>query len=314
MIHVLSLKQAITVGIVASLLLLLLAGCSDSAEESPDNRDLVVATTGMIADAARNILGDDVRVVGLMGPGVDPHLYKASRRDLQLLSDAKIILYNGLHLEGKMVDVLEKLSQKKGVIAIGDRLDPSKLRSPAEYEGAHDPHIWFDVGLWRSGVAMLADTLKVLLPKHVKAIEANAPVYLKLLEELDREVRDGIATIPEGRRILVTAHDAFGYFGDAYNIEVKGLQGISTLSEFGIADRNAMVDLIVARKVPAVFVESSVPRKNVEALVEGVRSRGHDVRIGGELFSDAMGEAGTPEGDYLGMVRANLRTILEGLQ
>ncbi len=314
MVRTLTLKGSLAIALLASLLLFV--GCSEGGEEGGDvdNRDLVVATTGMIADAARNILGEAVRVVGLMGPGVDPHLYKATRRDLQLLSDATIILYNGLHLEGKMGEILEKLARKKGVIAIGDRLDPAKLRSPEEYEGAHDPHIWFDVGLWRSGVAMLADTLKVLLPEQADAIERNAPAYLSLLDKLDDEVREGIATIPEEHRVLVTAHDAFGYFGDAYGIEVKGLQGISTLSEFGIADRNAMVDLIVERRVPAVFVESSVPRKNIEALVEGVGSRGHSIRIGGELFSDAMGAVGTPEGTYLGMVRANLKTIVEGLR
>ena len=297
--------------------LLLFGGCADDGTDgnTPDEEgDLVVATTGMIADAARNLLGADVRVVGLMGPGVDPHLYKATRRDLQLLSDADVILYNGLHLEGKMGDVLEKLARKKGVVAVADRLEPSKLLSPAEYEGAYDPHVWFDVGLWKNGVALLADTLKVLMPDHAGEIEENATTYLQALEELDQEVRREIATIPKGRRVLVTAHDAFGYFGAAYGIEVKGLQGISTLSEFGIADRNAMVDLIVERGVPAVFVESSVPRKNVEALIEGVGSRGHAVRIGGELFSDAMGEEGTPEGTYLGMVRANLRTIVEGLR
>lgn len=292
-------------------------GCSqDEGDEERvgGGRPVVVATTGMIADAARNLLGESVEVVGLMGPGVDPHLYKASRGDLDALTRADVVIYNGLHLEGKMGDVMEKLARKKPVIAIGDRLDPGSLRRPPEFEGAYDPHIWFDVSLWRRGVENLADTLAQIFPEMADTIRLRASTYLAALDSLDREVRLAITTIPEERRVLVTAHDAFGYFGDAYGIEVKGLQGISTMSEFGLADRNAMVSMIVERKIPAVFVESSVPRRNIDALVEGVQGRGHEVRIGGELFSDAMGEEGTPEGTYLGMVRSNVRTIVEGLR
>lgn len=293
---------------------LLGVGCSEEEEGEGEGRPVLVATTGMIADAARNLLGENVEVVGLMGPGVDPHLYKASRGDLDALTRADVVVYNGLHLEGKMGDVMEKLARKKPVIAVGDRIDPGSLRRPPEFEGAYDPHIWFDVNLWRRGVANLADTLAIIFPELSDTIDARASAYLALLDSLDLEVRREIQTIPEERRVLVTAHDAFGYFGDAYGIEVKGLQGISTMSEFGLADRNAMVSMIVDRKIPAVFVESSVPRRNIDALVEGVRGRGHEVRIGGELFSDAMGEEGTPEGTYLGMVRSNVRTIVEGLR
>jgi manganese/zinc/iron transport system substrate-binding protein len=268
----------------------------------------------MIADAARNLLGEGVEVIGLMGPGVDPHLYKASRGDLDALMRADVVIYNGLHLEGKMGDVMEKLARKKPVIAIGDRIPQERLRRPPEFDGAFDPHIWFDVSLWRRGVANLADTLAQVFPDMADSIHSRASTYLAALDSLDREVRTSIETIPEDRRVLVTAHDAFGYFGDAYGIEVNGLQGISTMSEFGLADRNAMVSMIVDRKIPSVFIESSVPRRNIDALVEGVQGRGHEVRIGGELFSDAMGEEGTPEGTYLGMVRSNVRTIVEGLR
>lgn len=298
------------------LSLLILTGCGERRgdAESEDSRKLVVATTGMIADAAENLLGDGVRVVGLMGPGVDPHLYRASRGDLQLLTDADVVLYNGLHLEGKMGDVLEKLAEKKGVVAVAELVDPSALRAPPEFEGAYDPHIWFDVALWRSAVARLSDTLRILMPELSETIEGQSSIYLESLDQLESEVREALATIPEEQRVLITAHDAFGYFGAAYGIDVRGLQGISTMTEFGLADRNNMVTLIVEKKVPAVFVESSVPRKNVEALVEGVKGRGHEVRIGGELYSDAMGAEGTPEGTYVGMVRANVETIVGGLR
>ncbi len=312
-------RRPLCVPILLLALLLLgpfIIGCGESGGEGADDqgRPVVVATTGMIADAARNLLGENVEVIGLMGPGVDPHLYKASRGDLDALTRADVVIYNGLHLEGKMGDVMEKLARKKPVIAIADRIEAARLRRPPEFEGAWDPHIWFDVSIWRIGVANLADTLAVLFPDLADTIRGRASGYLAALDSLDGEVRRAIAEIPEERRVLVTAHDAFGYFGDAYGIDVQGLQGISTVSEFGLADRNAMVSMIVERKVPAVFVESSVPRRNIEALVEGVQGRGHEVRIGGELFSDAMGEEGTPEGTYVGMVRANVRTIVEGLR
>lgn len=302
----------ITASILATMLLLI--GCGEKQTNEEKERTTIVATTGMIADAARIIVGDSAEVIGLMGPGVDPHLYKAGSNDLGLLTDADVILYNGLHLEGKMGDVLEKLAARKSVVAVAERIDEAQLRSPPEFKGAHDPHVWFDVALWRTVVDGMADTLAALHPGNAAYYRANADVYLGRLDSLDRWVRAEIATIPKDGRVLITAHDAFGYFGRAYDIEVKGLQGISTVSEFGLADRNAMVELIVARKIKAIFVESSVPRRNVESLIEGVTGSGGTVRIGGELFSDAMGEEGTPEGSYVGMVEANVRKIVEALR
>ena len=296
------------------LVLFLMMGCGKEGDVQENKKLKIVATTGMIADGARNIVGDHAEVIGLMGPGIDPHLYKATQNDLKLLSDADIILYNGLHLEGKMAEVLEKLSARKPVIAVGDAIDPSVLRSPPEFEGAYDPHIWFDVSLWRKAMAGLVDTLAGLDNANAESYRTEGESYVVKLDSLDHWVREQIASLPESSRLLVTAHDAFGYFGRAYKIDVRGLQGISTVSEFGLADRNSMVDLIVQRKAKAVFVESSVPRRNIEALIEGVKAKGHEVRIGGELFSDAMGAEGTPEGTYIGMVRANVNTIVEGLQ
>jgi manganese/zinc/iron transport system substrate-binding protein len=300
--------------LIVPLLFAALAGCGSDDGPRADGRLRVVATTGMIGDAVKNIAGDLVDVQTLMGPGVDPHLYKATQGDLTALSGADVVLYNGLHLEGKMVDALEKLAERKTVVAVGDGVDQSRLRRPAEFKGNYDPHIWFDVKLWTGAVRRAAETLEKADPKHAAQYRANAERYLARLDSLDGWVRGQIATIPKDRRVLVTAHDAFGYFGRAYDIEVKGLQGISTVSEYGLADLTRLIDIIVERKVKAVFVESSVPKRSIEAVVEGVKGRGHDVVIGGQLFSDAMGAAGTSEGTYIGMVSANVNKIVKALR
>ena len=288
-------------------------GCGDAAEHSAADLDITV-TTGMIADAVLNVAGDHAKVTALMGPGVDPHLYKATQGDLARLTSADVVFYNGLHLEGKMVDVLEKLSRQKPVVAVTDGVKESDLRSPPEFQGAHDPHIWFDVKLWAGAVRRIADELKKVDETNAEEYDRNATQYIRRLDSLDTWVRTQIATIPKIQRVMITAHDAFGYFGRAYDIEVRGLQGISTVSEFGLADRAALENLIAERKIKAVFVESSVPKRSIEAVVEGVRAKGHEVRIGGELYSDAMGDAGTPEGTYIGMVTANVNTIVGALR
>jgi manganese/zinc/iron transport system substrate-binding protein len=297
---------------------LLLAGCGGggggggTAGRSGPLR--VVSTIGMIADAARVVGGDHVSVHGLMGPGVDPHLYKATEGDLERLSGADLILYNGLNLEGKMGDILVKMSARRPTVRVTERIPDSLLREPPEFQGHYDPHVWFDVALWRHAVAGVRDALIAADPAHRQDFERAAAAYADTLTELDAWVRARIAEIPPERRVLVTAHDAFGYFGRAYRIEVVGLQGISTVSEFGLADVRRLVDVIVTRRVKAVFIESSVSRRNVDAVVEGCRARGHAVAVGGTLFSDAMGPAGTPEGSYVGMVRANVNTIVGALR
>lgn len=288
-------------------------GCGDAAEHSAADLDITV-TTGMIADAVLNVAGDHAKVTALMGPGVDPHLYKATQGDLARLTSADVVFYNGLHLEGKMVDVLEKLSRQKPVVAVTDGVTESDLRSPPEFQGAHDPHIWFDVKLWAGAVRRIADELKKVDETNAEEYDRNATQYIHRLDSLDTWVRTQIATIPKIQRVMITAHDAFGYFGRAYDIEVRGLQGISTVSEFGLADRAALENLIAERKIKAVFVESSVPKRSIEAVVEGVQAKGHEVRIGGQLYSDAMGDAGTPEGTYIGMVTANVNTIVGALR
>lgn len=274
----------------------------------------VVATTGMIADTTANIGGEHVDVIGLMGPGVDPHLYKASQGDVRRLAAAQLILYNGLSLEGRMVDVLIRMARMKPTVAVTEYIPENLLTEPAEFAGHYDPHVWFDVSLWKHVVTRIRDALIEIDPAHTDAYQENAAAYLQQLDELHQYVLDRIQEIPEERRILVTAHDAFGYFGLAYGMEVVGLQGISTDTEVGLRDVQELVQFIADRKIRAVFVESSVPRRSIEAVVQGAASRGHTVRIGGELFSDAMGAAGTPEGTYIGMVRHNAETISTGLK
>lgn len=292
----------------------LLAGCGGAPAGRGSGALAVTTTTGMIADLAGRIGGERVRVTGLMGPGVDPHLYKASEGDLERLGAADLILYNGLNLEGKMSDILVKMSRGRPTVAVTEAIPESLLRTPPEMLGHWDPHVWFDVALWMRAAERARDALVEADPGGRATYERNAAATLDTLRALDAWVRTRIAEVPREGRVLVTAHDAFGYFGRAYDIEVIGLQGISTVSEFGLADVRRIVELIVSRRIKAVFVESSVPRRSIEAVVEGCRARGHEVAIGGTLYSDAMGAAGTPDGTYPGMVRANVNAIVEALK
>ncbi|MFN7021261.1 MAG: metal ABC transporter solute-binding protein, Zn/Mn family [Phycisphaerales bacterium] len=273
----------------------------------------VVATTGMIADVAREVGGERVRVTGLMGEGVDPHLYKASPGDLRAMSDAGLVLYNGLHLEGRMADVIERMGGRTSVVRVTEGIEPALLLSKEGYAGHPDPHVWFDVSLWSKVVGRVRDALSARDPAGRESYEKSAAAYAAVLGELHGYAHSTVAGIPADRRVLVTAHDAFGYFSRAYGIEVLAIQGISTDSEASLRDINGLVDTLVSRKIPAVFIESSVPRKTVDALVEGCGARGHKVAVGGELFSDSMGREGTAEGTYVGMVLHNVETIAKAL-
>lgn len=270
-----------------------------------------MTTTGMIADAVQQVAGEYATVVALMGPGVDPHLYKATGSDLNKLNQADLIFYNGLHLEGKMTEVLAKLGQKKPAIGVGDKLPKESL---INHGAAHDPHIWFDVKLWSGTLPIIVEALSTFDTTHAQGYATNAANYQKKLDELHTWVQQELNTIPPDQRVLVTAHDAFEYFGKAYGIEVEGLQGISTVSEYGLKDVTNMVDLLVGRKIKAVFVESSVSDKALKAVVEGAADKGHTIAIGGTLYSDAMGAADKPQGTYVGMVRHNVKTIVEALR
>jgi manganese/zinc/iron transport system substrate-binding protein len=275
------------------------------------DRIRVTATVGMIGDAVATIGGDHVDLTTLMGPGIDPHLYKPSARDIDALGDTDLIVYGGLHLEGRMVDLFEQIHQLDiPAVAVGEAIPEDRL---LVLDGAHDPHIWFSVPLWQIAVEATRDALIAVAPEHAETFDTNAAAYRTELDALDGYVRDRTAAVPEHLRVLVTAHDAFGYFGSAYGYEVHAIQGLSTTAEAGAGDIQDLADFLAAREIPAIFVESSVPRGTVEALREATRSRGWDVAIGGELFSDAMGTAGTPEGTYIGMVTHNIDTIVAGL-
>lgn len=278
-----------------------------------DERLNIVTTIGMITDMVENIGGDHVEVHGLMGAGIDPHLYVASEGDVELLQNADIIFYNGLFLEAQMDEILKQIAERKTAVAVAEGIDESQLLPWATYEDEFDPHVWFDVQLWMQAAEAVRDTLVEVDAANAADYQANAERYLSELAELDTYVKEQAALVPAEQRVLITAHDAFHYFGRAYGFEVRGLQGISTAAEAGTADVRALADFIVERQIPAIFVESSVPVRNIEALQAAVRNRGYEVAIGGELFSDAMGSPGTPEGTYVGMVRHNVDTIVGAL-
>jgi manganese/zinc/iron transport system substrate-binding protein len=298
------------------LLLPLLAACGrveDDAVAGPRELPLrIVATTGMVADAAAHVGGARVRVTALMGPGIDPHLYKASEGDVQDLVEADVVLFSGLHLEAKLGDVLERLDARAA--AVTRELPEERLLSPPAFLGQHDPHVWFDVDLWARAVEETGEILSEHDPAGARVYRRNARAYAAELRELDAWVEERIATIPKERRVLVTAHDAFNYFGRRYDVEVRGLQGISTATEAGAQDVQRLSEFIAERRIPALFVESSVSPRAIDAVRAAVRSRGFDVGVGEPLFSDAMGNPGTPEGVYPGMIRHNVRAIVEGLR
>ncbi|HTG70849.1 MAG TPA: zinc ABC transporter substrate-binding protein [Candidatus Udaeobacter sp.] len=291
------------------------SACGQQAATDGNDKLIITATTGMITDVAQQVGGEFVEVSGLMGAGIDPHLYKASQGDVKKLDDADIIFYNGLHLEGKMAEMFEELEQRKPTVAVSKYLTEEQLHSaPGQGAGMHDPHIWFNVKLWISATEVIRDTLVEKDPSHADYYKEHAAAYVKELEKLDAYAKEQIALIPEASRILVTAHDAFGYFGEAYGLTVTGLQGMNTMSEYGSKDVSKLRDYLVEKKIKAVFIESSVPKKSIESVIEGARQLGHEVKIGGELFSDAMGDAGTVEGTYIGMVKHNVDTIVAALK
>lgn len=298
--------------LLISILIVSLIGCETEAKE--DDTLSVVATTTMLADLAKVIGGDAVEVVALMGPGIDPHLYNASAGDVDKMSNADLVVYNGLHLEGKMGEIFEQLEGgDKIVVKISKGLSESELVTDTE-TNSHDPHIWFNVKLWEKSAENLYQGLIELSPENKEIFKANYENYKKELDELHDYVSEQVALVPEKSRILVTAHDAFAYFGDAYGFEVLGLQGISTESEAGTSDVTELANYIVEHNIKAIFVESSVPKKNIKALQEAVAAQGFNVEIGGELFSDSLGSKGTDAETYIGTVKSNVDTIVGALK
>lgn len=293
-----------------------LAACggSDTDDRAIADRTIrVAATTNLVADLATQIGGDRVEVSALMGPGVDPHLYKASAGDVNVLRDADIVFYNGLELEGRMTDLFVEIASDRPTVPVARGIDEDDLESPSQFAGKFDPHVWFDVTMWQDAARETAKAYIELDPEHEAAYEARLADYLDELETLDAEVQSSIEKIPEQSRVLVTSHDAFGYLGRRYGMDVVAIQGVSTASEATTADIKRVAGIIVDRDVKAVFIESSVPRQTIESVLAEAAEQGHDAEIGGELYADAAGEEGTPEGTYTGMLRANIDKIVTGL-
>lgn len=300
----------VAIGLLASNLLF---GQKDTA--AAPKKIKVVTTTTMITDAVNIVGGDRVAVTGLMGAGVDPHQYEPNAGDIALMEGAEVIFYNGLHLEGQMGEVFARMG-KKGV-AVTANIDRKKLLAVPGFEGGYDPHFWFDARLWKQAVEQIRDTLIKMDPEGAETFRAHADKHMAELDKLHDEVLAKAAELPSTGRKLVTAHDAFNYFGRAYGFEVQGLQGVSTEAEASVADVDKLVQFIVDNKVPAIFVETSVNQKNMIAVQEAVRAKGHIVKIAlhkeNQLFSDALGDPGTPEGTYAGMMRHNIKTIVDTL-
>ncbi|PWH83770.1 manganese transporter [Algibacter marinivivus] len=297
--------------LISLLIITLFFSCKN--EKQTNGKLNVVTTTTMITDLVKNIGGEHINLQGLMGSGVDPHLYKASEGDVTKLSSADIIFYNGLHLEGKLVEVFEKMKTKK-TIAISDAIDKKTLIGSEYFASNYDPHIWFDITYWKQATQFIVEVLSEEIPDQKANFEANGAKYIEKLNTLKTKLETTISELPEEQRILVTAHDAFNYFGKAFSFQVVGLQGLSTATEAGVQDVQKLSAFIIENKVKAIFVESSVPKRTIEALQAAVKSKGHEVTIGGTLYSDALGNAGTIEGTYIGMFEYNVNTIVNALK
>ena len=297
------------------VLVVMLAACGDDSSSSSNEKEgTIVATTGQIADAVKEIGGEHLEVKALMGAGVDPHLYKATQSDLVKLDEAEVIFYNGLHLEGQMLEIFEEMGAEKTVQAVAEVISEDRLLANEDDSSLHDPHVWFDIEIWKDIVETITDTLVEEYPKHKKEFEENEASFLAELEALSNFANKRISEIPEDQRILVTAHDAFNYFGASQGFEVRGLQGLSTEAEYGVKDVQNMVDFLVENNIKAIFVESSVSDKAMNAVIEGAKEKGQEIVIGGELYSDAMGAEGTEEGTYIGMYKYNINTIVDALK
>lgn len=299
-------------------IVLLLAACSsdetttneNEGTDSEDEKIYIVTTIAQIGEPLSVIGGDRVNVESLMGPSIDPHVYNATQSDIDKIHDAELIFYNGLNLEVNMIEIFEKLSESKPAVSIGEAISEDDLLT--DEDGALDPHIWFDIDLWKQALDRAVEELKEYSPDDADYFEENKQQYFSELDALKEEA-EKLKEIPDDQRYLVTAHDAFGYFGRMHDIEVVGLQGLSTEDEIGVSDINETIDLIEKYRVPAIFVESTINPNSIEAVLEGAKEKGLDVEIGGELYSDAMGEPGTEEGTYIGMYRYNVNTIYEAL-
>ena len=301
---------------LAGLLLVMGLSVTSALASATTSPPPVLATTGMIADLAERVGGECIAVTGLMGPGVDPHLYQPSAADVRRFQHAELVLYNGLGLEGQLDPVLKRFGQRRVTLAVAEAAATTGPRQtlPSADGRSVDPHVWMDPSLWVFVAEDMADVLTKALPDHADDLAHNLDSYRKELIDLDRYAQTCFASIPEQSRVLVTAHDAFNYFGRTFDFEVVGLQGLSTATEAGVKDVQRITQFIIDNNIKAVFIESSVPRRTVEALQAAVKDQNHEVNIGGELYSDALGSAGTEEGTYIGMYQHNVNTIINALK
>lgn len=309
----------LTILLISILPMMVLTACGGATSTSATDQQRlnVVATTGQIADTVANVGGDLVDLTTLLGPGIDPHSYVPTEGNMTTLQNADVIFYNGLHLEARMDRVLQQIAQSSTitVVAVAETLPESLLLSWEPEAGMpYDPHVWNDVQLWIQVTETIRDTLAAADPAHAAIYAANAATYIEQLQALHTEIQAAVSQIPQERRVLVTAHDAFGYFGRAYGFTVEAVQGISTETEASTADIQALASLVIERQVPAIFIETTISPRTIEAVQAAVRAAGHEVKLGGELFSDAMDEPGTPAGTYIGMMRHNVNTIVEALR
>lgn len=307
-------SRRIIVGVALLVMAVWMVGCAskgDANQDASGDKLNVVTTIAQIAEPISVIGGDRVTVQSLMGPGVDPHLYNATQGDISKLEKGDVIFYSGLHLEANMLEVFAEIGKSRPVLAISESIPEDQLLE--DEGGAIDPHVWFDIDLWKQSLTAATDELKKAVPADADYFESNKEAYFKKLDELKADAASKLSEIPKEKRVLITAHDAFGYFGRMHEIEVVGLQGLSTEDEVGLSDIDDTVKLLVEYQVPAVFVESSINPASINAVIEGAKKQGLDVKVGGELYSDAMGDAGTPEGTYLGMYSHNVDTIHQAL-
>lgn len=295
------------------LITIILVGCKNNSENNAGKLN-VVTTTTMITDLVKNIGGDAIEINGLMGAGVDPHLYKASEGDVTKLYNADVIFYNGLHLEGKLVEIFEKMEGKKTTVALGEFLPKQELIGSDYFASNYDPHVWFSIPYFKEFAKKVGAVLAENDPENSTVYQTNTKKYIEKLTDLEQEIKQQIDQLPPEKRLLVTAHDAFNYFGKTFGFEVVGLQGLSTATEAGVKDVQNLSAFIIEKQVNAIFIESSVPRRTIEALQEAVKAKGFEVKIGGSLYSDALGDSGTEEGTYIGMYKYNVSTIIKALK
>ncbi|TAF33896.1 MAG: manganese transporter [Cytophagales bacterium] len=292
-----------------------LVSCSASSNKPIDqssSKPRIVCTTNIVADALTQICGDSAEVIALMSAGVDPHLYKASQGDMEKLSNADYIFYNGLHLEGKMHEVLQQIGEQKSVLAVSEGLPKEQLRLLGE--GVYDPHVWFDASLWALCAQTASDALQKAYPSKAAYFKQNTTAYVASLNALHNSTKQRLSQIPTEKRVLVTAHDAFGYFSKAYGIEVKSLQGVSTVTEPGLRDVTELVNWLTERKIGYIFAETSVSDKGIKAVMDGCKQKGHALQNGGTLFTDALGADDSPSGNYIGMFEANVTQIIASMR